>query len=78
MPNYTLQIAKGVHAMIVKGDRDTATMVLVDSPCDLEHLAEHRLVINNYPDIHLDKLLENGIKPALLIKNRWILSWERS
>ncbi|KAL4423498.1 hypothetical protein ABPG77_003631 [Micractinium sp. CCAP 211/92] len=77
-PSCTHQIADGVHAMIVMGDRDTATMVLVDSPCDLDHLAEHRLAITQHPDIRLDMLLENGSEPAHLISNMWILSWDNS
>lgn len=72
------QVADGLHVMFIKGDESSATLALVDSPCDLAHLAEHEVDFAQRPDIRLEKLLENGTEPALLIENRWILSCGRS
>lgn len=54
-------------------------MALVSSNCDATDFTAHLLEIQDHPHIRLDMVLEeDGVEPALVIKNRWILCWFRS
>ena len=78
-PSITRQVAEGLYVIILKGDRDTASMALVSSNCTATDMAAHLLEIKDHPDVRLDMVLEEGgTEPALVIENRWVLIWSRS